>query len=111
MPQAILPLFSEDMIIINNHFAVTTRDHFVYWFQGSFPVFCHHEGDQASFRSFCCQLINLGNATSADLSRALQVNGEKLSRWARIARASPDFSFSSSSSSKSPPKTKKKHMS
>lgn len=88
MPQAILPLFSDDMIIINEHFAVSRREDFVYWFQGSLPVFCHHKHDQGAFRSFCSQLINLGNATSAEISRALNVNHEKLSRWARQERLS-----------------------
>jgi hypothetical protein len=88
MPQAILPLFSSDMKIINNHFAVKQNGDFIYWFQGSFPVFCHHVRDQSSFRSFCCQLINLGNATSAEISRALNVNKEKISRWARLDRSS-----------------------
>jgi hypothetical protein len=87
MPQAILPLFSDDMIIINDHFAVTQKSDVIYWFQGSFPVFRHHVHDQASFRSFCCQLINLGNATSAEIARALKVNAEKLSRWARFERS------------------------
>ena len=90
MPQAILPLFSDDMTVINNRFAVIKRDGFVYWFQGSFPVFCHHVNNHDSFRSFCCQLINLGNATSAELSRALNVNDEKLSRWARLERCSQE---------------------
>ena len=33
MPQAILPLFSDDMIIINNHFAVRKKDNVIYWYQ------------------------------------------------------------------------------
>ena len=37
---------------------------------------------------FCCQLINNGNATSAEIARALNVNREKLSRWARLDRVS-----------------------
>jgi hypothetical protein len=103
MPQAILPLFSVDSIVINNHFAVLQKEDFIYWFQGSFPVFCHHVRDQSSFRSFCCQMINLGNATSAELGRALNVNHEKLSRWARMDRSSGGLP-----SDKSSPTTKKK---
>jgi hypothetical protein len=110
MPQAILPLFSDDMIIINNHFAVQQKGDFIYWFQGSFPVFCHHVLDQVRFRSFCCQMINLGNATSAELSRALNVNREKLSRWARMERSFGALS-SCSLPEQSPEKTKKKPMS
>jgi len=88
MPQAILPLFSEHMISINEHFAVEKRDNFIYWYQGSYPVFCHHKDNQEAFHSFCSQLINLGNASSAEISRALNVNREKLSRWARLERSS-----------------------
>jgi len=110
MPQAILPLFSKDVIIINNHFAVKRDGDFVYWFQGSFPVFCHHVRDQVRFRTFCSQMINLGNATSADLSRALNVNHEKLSRWARMERTSGDLS-SFSPSDKSSKTSKKKPIS
>jgi hypothetical protein len=110
MPQAILPLFSKDMIIINNHFAVKQDGDFIYWFQGSFPVYCHHVRDQVRFRSFCCQMINLGNATSAELAQALNVNHEKLSRWARMERTSGDFT-SSSLSEKSSKTIKKKPVS
>ena len=110
MPQAILPLFSDDMIIINHHFAVKQDGDFIYWFQGSFPVFCHHFRDQVRFRSFCSQMINLGNATSAELSRSLHVNPDKLSRWARQERISCALS-SSPPSGKSSKKEKKRPMS
>jgi hypothetical protein len=107
MPQAILPLFSDDMLIINDIFAVEKRDDFIYWFQGNRPVFCHHKYNQDAFRSFCCQLINLGNATSAEISKALNVNCEKLSRWARLERSSS----ATFSDMVKPSKTKKKPIS
>jgi hypothetical protein len=109
MPQPILPLFSDDMTIINGRFAVIKKKDVVFWFQGSLPVFRHHVNNQAAFRSFCCQLINLGNATSAEISRALNVNHEKLSRWARL-EPSPDNFDSSSSEGKSSKRIKKKPM-
>jgi hypothetical protein len=110
MPQAILPLFSDDMTTINAHFAVSKRGDSIFWFQGSFPVFRHHVNDEDSFRCFCCQLINLGNATSAEIARALNVNREKLSRWARLERASGDLgSLKVGDGSKS--KSKKKPLS
>ena len=90
MPIPILPLFSDDMTIINHHIAVQQYGDAVYWYQGMLPVFRHHVRDEKSFRLFCCQLINLGTATSSELSKALHVNREKLSRWARIERALSD---------------------
>ena len=95
MPQAILPLFLEDVTEINFHIGIKRKGDTVYWFHGSMPVFCHHVNNQKAFRMFCCQLINNGNATSADIARALNVNREKLSRWARLDRVSnsikPDY--------------------
>jgi len=88
MPQAILPLFEEEIIEVNNYIGVKKIGDAVYWFQGHLPVYRHLARDEKAFRSFCCQLINLGNATSADIARALKVNREKLSRWARIDRTS-----------------------
>jgi len=107
MPVPILPLFSEGMTIINERFAVETRNDVVYWFQGSLPVFRHHKDDQKLFRDFCCQMINLGNATAADLGRALKVNCEKLSRWARQDSAASEKVMSSVSSKS---RSKKKAM-
>jgi len=90
MPQPVLPLFSADMTVINGRIAVQQIDDTVYRFQGSIPVFRHHVRDEELFRSFCCQLINLGNATASELSKSLQVNHEKLSRRARLERTSTD---------------------
>jgi len=90
MPLPQLPLFSSDMIQVSRYIAVKKQDDAIYWFQGNLPVFRHHVRDEKSFRLFCCQLINIGNATAAEIARALKVNPEKLSRWARKERASGD---------------------
>ena len=87
MPQPILPLFSDDMTIINQYMAVKQKGDTVYWFQGNLPVFRHHVSDSTLFRLFCSQLINLGVASSAEIAAALGVNREKLSRWARQERS------------------------
>jgi hypothetical protein len=91
MPLPILPLFSDDMKIINRYMAVQQKGDSIYWYQGTLPVFCHHINNQKLFRLFCCQLINLGVASSAEISKALGVNHEKLSRWARQERASDEL--------------------
>ena len=91
MPIPILPLFSDDMTVINKYIAIQQHGDVVYWYQGMLPVFRHHVRDQKSFRLFCCQLINLGTATASELSKSLHVNHEKLSRWARMERTSSDL--------------------
>jgi hypothetical protein len=84
MPQAILPLFSEDITLVNQYIGFQQKGDTVYWFQGHMPVFRHHVHDHKYFRLFCSQLIINGNVTAADLSRSLNINKEKLSRWARL---------------------------
>jgi hypothetical protein len=100
MPQPILPMFSSDMTAINDRIAVKQEGDTVFWFQGMLPVFRHHVSNESLFRSFCCQLINIGNATSSELAKALNVNHEKLSRWARLERAKFDFDIASDSTNK-----------
>ena len=88
MPQAILPLFSKNLTMINLLVSVQQNDHTVYWFLGNRPVFSHHVSDHASFRMQCCQMINNGNAKAIEIARSLNINEEKLSRWVRQARKS-----------------------
>jgi hypothetical protein len=83
MPQAILPLFPKEITEVNIHIGFQQKDDFVYWFQGAYPIFCHHFRDEKKFRLFCSQLINNNNAKASELADALGVNREKLSRWAR----------------------------
>ena len=91
MPNPILPFFSSDMTVISDTIAVQQIGDTVFWYQGIIPVFRHHVRDERLFQAFCCQLINLGNATSAELAKALNINHEKLSRWARLERADYDY--------------------
>ena len=109
MPIPILLLFSDDMTIINNHMAVRQHGDVVYWYQVTLPVFRHHVRDHKSFRLFCCQLINIGTATAAEISKSLHVNREKLSRWARIERDSSDLAGKTDQLNSSET-AKKKHM-
>ena len=97
MPLPQLPLFSDDMIEVSKYIAVKQKGDVIYWFEGNMPIFRHHVRDQAKFRLFCCQLINIGTATSAEIGRALKVNPEKLSRWARKERASSEVAADASS--------------
>lgn len=88
MPQPTLPSFSDDRIMVKKYLSVQQKKDTIYWFHINLLVFSHHVLDKVSFRLFCCQLINTGTATAADISKALKVNQTKLSRWARLARSS-----------------------
>jgi hypothetical protein len=91
MPQPILPLFSEDMTIVNGYIGFQQKGNIVYWFQGQLPIFSHHTRDERKFRMICSEMINNNIVTSADLARSLNVNREKLSRWARQDKVSGEM--------------------
>jgi hypothetical protein len=70
MPQAILPLFTEDMTIVNHHVGVRKREGSVYYFQGMLPFYQHKESDRESFKHILCQMLVNGVASRSELSRA-----------------------------------------
>ena len=81
MPQATLPLFTEDMTIINLHTGVQKRDGMVYYFNGFLPFYLHPEGNRESFKHIVCQMLCSGIATRAQISRAFQIPERSISRW------------------------------
>ena len=52
--------------------AVQQKGDTVYWFQSNLPLFRHYVSDSKLFRLFCCQLINLGVASYAEIVGALK---------------------------------------
>jgi hypothetical protein len=86
MPQAILPLFTEDMTIVNTHIGVIKREGVVYYFQGMLPFYQHKETDRDSFKQIICQLHQNGAATRSELSRAFKIPERSISRWISLYR-------------------------
>lgn len=81
MPQATLPLFTEDMTVVNLHVGVQKRDGFVYYFNGMLPFYRHRSDDRASLKHVVCQMLCTNLATRAQLSDALQIPARSISRW------------------------------
>jgi hypothetical protein len=81
MPQATLPLFTEDMTIVNLHVGVQKRDGMVYYFNGFLPFYQHRENDRSSFKHVICQMLSNNLATRAQLSEAFQIPARSISRW------------------------------
>ena len=86
MPQAILPMFSDDMTVINHHIAVQQKGETIYWYQGMLPAFRHHVKNEKLFRLFCCQFINLGVATSAEKNPHIKSQKDTDARWVQKNR-------------------------
>jgi hypothetical protein len=86
MPQAILPLFTEDMTIVNQHVGVIKREGIVYYFQGILPFYQHIEGDRDSFKHIICQMLLNDVATRGELSRAFKIPSRSISRWLALSK-------------------------
>ena len=63
MPQATLPLFTDDMTVVNLHVGVQKRNGVVYYFNGYLPFYQHREHDRASFKHVICQMLSNNLAT------------------------------------------------
>jgi hypothetical protein len=81
MPQATLPLFTDDMTIVNLHAGVEKRNGMVYYFNGCLPFYQHREDDRSSFKHIVCQMLSNNLATRAQLSFAFQIPARSISRW------------------------------
>jgi len=58
MPAATLPLFTDDMTIVNLHVGVQKRNGTVYYFNGFLPFYQHREDDRSSFKHVICQMLS-----------------------------------------------------
>jgi hypothetical protein len=95
MPQPTLPLFSEDMTIINLHVGVQKKNGMVYYFCGILPFYHHREKDRASFKHVICQMLSNNMATRSQLQRAFSIPERSISRWiSRFKEEGEDCFFS-----------------
>jgi len=81
MPQATLPLFTDDMTIVNLHVGVQKRNGMVYYFNGSLPFYQHREDDRSGFKHVICQMLVNNLATRSQLSASFEIPARSISRW------------------------------
>ena len=81
MPAATLPLFTDDMTIVNPQTGVQKRDGLVFYYNGFLPFYQHREHDRSSFKHVICQMLSNNLATRAQLSTAFQISVRSISRW------------------------------
>ncbi len=86
MPQISLPLFSEDITLINSIIGFQKNNGIVYYFNGSMPVYQHPEDDLKSFRLFTSQLVVNGNAKQIEIVKAFGVSAISVKRWVKRYR-------------------------
>ncbi len=80
MPQALLPLISEDATRISDLISVVRQDGQWFYFCGTQPVFQHAEGDLRSFRMFTAQLCVQRACKQAEIIKAFGVSKSSVLR-------------------------------
>jgi len=93
MPQATLPLFTDDMTIVNLHVGVKKRNGIVYYFNGCLPFYQHREDDRSSFKHIICQMLSNNLATRSQLSKAFHIPVRSISRWLSAFKRDGDGVF------------------
>lgn len=86
--QALLPLFSDEMMMITNYIGVQKNDNTVYYFNGTMPIFQHAEEDIDGFRYITSQLVINGNCKQVDIVNCFGVSTISVKRWVKRYRQS-----------------------
>ena len=84
--QLILPLFSEEITLINQITGFQKKDKKIYYFLGQAILFQHEEKDIKSFRFITSQLIVNGNVSQAEVVRAFKVSARGVQRYVKKFR-------------------------
>lgn len=85
-PERQLPIFSKDMVLINNKLGVKQEEDTIYYFNGCMPIFSHHKDDYPSFRMITAQLYVNGNATQMEIVRAFGISVVSVKRAVKTYR-------------------------
>jgi hypothetical protein len=91
--QTLLPLFTEEITLINAELGYQRRDGVVYYFHAGLPVFQHAEADRESFRLISSQFYLNGLCQQVDLVRAFGVTPISVKRAVKQYRERGPASF------------------
>jgi transposase len=93
MAQAILPIFPEDVTVINGLLSFARREGTVWYFMGCIPMYFHPETDLNSFRMLMSQFIENGNCKQVDIVRAFGISAISVKRLVKKYRQGGVASF------------------
>jgi transposase-like protein len=83
MTQMLLPIFPDEIRLINSLIGFVKKDNYIYYFNGQMPIFHHSVDDLNSFKMFVSQLYICGNASQADIVRAFGISNSSIKRWVK----------------------------
>lgn len=72
--QQILPIFPQDIKMVNYQVGFKSMDDFVHYFVNGMPVYCHELNDKNGYRYVLATLVNHNFCSIKELSNALGVN-------------------------------------
>ena len=84
--QQILPIFPDDIKMVNFQVGFKKIDEFVHYFVNGMPVYCHETGDKNGYRFVLATLVNNKFCSIRELSEALGVNKKNVERYAKDLR-------------------------
>jgi biotin operon repressor len=84
--QQILPIFPDNIKIVNYQVGFKRQDDFVHYFVNGMPVYCHKQDDKGGYRFVLASLVNNNFCSIRELSEALGVNKKNVERYAKDLR-------------------------
>lgn len=84
--QQILPIFPQDIKMVNYQVGFKSMDDFVHYFVNGMPVYCHQLNDKNGYRYVLATLVNHNFCSIKELSNALGVNRKNIERYAKDLR-------------------------
>jgi biotin operon repressor len=84
--QQILPIFSDDLKMVNFRVGFKQMDDFVHYFVNGMPVYCHQVDDKNGYRYVLATLVNHNFCSIKELSESLGVNKKNVERYAKDLR-------------------------
>ncbi|RLD32178.1 MAG: hypothetical protein DRI83_11280 [Bacteroidetes bacterium] len=84
--QQILPIFSDDIKMVNYRVGFKQMDDFVHYFVNGMSVYCHEKDDKNGYRFVLATLVNNKFCSIKELSEALGVNKKNVERYAKDLR-------------------------
>ena len=84
--QQILPIFPDDIKMVNYQVGFKKLDDFVHYFVNGMPVYCHEQTDKNGYRFVLATLVNNNFCSIRELSEALGVNKKNVERYAKDLR-------------------------
>ena len=91
--QMLLPLFTQDVTLINHRLGVFEKEGIVYYLLGGLPIYSHGKDDLQSFRFFISNLIHQGLCRKSEIRDAFHITIDYVNRSYRLYNKEGEAGF------------------